>query len=234
MSPYATALKVGTTRLVLTLIGEERMPEVVELAEPVGDIKRVSRDRTVLLKRKSGGTITPLEIQKVFLEQVEKGIPERSEETDWVIREWGRTLNDLEHDPGKLCDRIDWAIKEKLFTGFMESEGIDWNDPWLKSLDLEYHNLDPQRGLYRGLEQEESVVALFSEEEVRQAMDEPPPGTRARIRGQAVEHDRDQVKNIHWTGIEFKNGEFLDLTDIVSESDVEQVLDSKKEQFAWK
>ncbi len=66
MSPYATALKVGTTRLVLTLIGEEKLPVPVELAKPVNDVKTISRDHTgtVLLKRVNGGSVTPLEIQE--------------------------------------------------------------------------------------------------------------------------------------------------------------------------
>ena len=33
----------------------------------------------------------------------------------------------------------------------MESEGIGWNDPWLQSLDLEYHNIDPAKGLFFGV-----------------------------------------------------------------------------------
>ncbi|MCH7650687.1 MAG: proteasome accessory factor PafA2 family protein [Nitrospinae bacterium] len=46
MSPYATALKVGTTRLVLTLIGAQKLDAPFELAEPVADVQRVSRDIT--------------------------------------------------------------------------------------------------------------------------------------------------------------------------------------------
>lgn len=235
MSPYATALKVGTSRLVMTLIGEGKLTDAQALADPVGDVKRVSRDRTgtVLLKRKNGGTVTPLEIQMSFLEQVGKHYEGQCKEWDWVIHEWSRTLDELKHCPEKLADRIDWAIKERLFTGFMESEGLSWDDPWLQSLDLEYHNLDPERGLYRGLEQEGSVHTLFSGNEVDYAVDHPPEGTRAMIRGQVVKHERDNIKSIHWTGIEFADGEFLDLTDIITFADVEHLLNSKKERFSW-
>ena len=30
----------------------------------------------------------------------------------------------------------------------MEAETLSWDDPWLLSLDLEYHNIDPARGLF--------------------------------------------------------------------------------------
>ncbi|MEE9258855.1 MAG: proteasome accessory factor PafA2 family protein [Nitrospinaceae bacterium] len=235
MSPYATALKVGTTRLVMALIGEGKLADSLRLEDPVGDVKRVSRDRTgtVSLKRLKGGTVTPLELQESFLNQVGKHYEGQCKEWDWVIHEWNRTLDELKHSPEKLSNRIDWAIKERLFTRFMEEEGLDWDDPWIKSLDLEYHNLDPERGLYRGLEQEGSVYSLFSGDEVDHAAGNPPEGTRAMVRGQVVKHERDNIKNIHWTGIEFKDGEFLDLTGIITFAEVEHLLNSKKERFAW-
>jgi proteasome accessory factor A len=236
MSAYATALRVGTTRLVLTLIGEGNCPGSLELLDPVCDVKRVSRDKSgkVLLKRKSSGqTITPLEIQTFYLDAAEQFYEGQCKETDWVLHEWRRTLEQLENSPEKLQDRIDWAIKERLFTQFMEDENLDWEDPWLKSLDLEYHNLDPKRGLYRGLEQEGSVLQLFSEAEVTQAVRQPPEGTRAMIRGMMVQNELDNIKNIHWTGVDFVKGDPLDLTQVVTPHDVEKMLHSKKEQFAW-
>ena len=66
MSPYATALKVGTTRLILTLIGEDKLKLPVTLENPVEDIKAISHDLsgTIALKRTNGKTITSLEIQE--------------------------------------------------------------------------------------------------------------------------------------------------------------------------
>ena len=235
MSPYATALKVGSTRLVLTLIGEEKLSLSVELEDPVVGIKKISRDQTgtVLLKRKNGSTVTPLEIQEAYLEAVEKTLSGQCKEWDWIIREWGRTLSELRHHPEKLADRIDWAIKQNLFTQFMESEKVSWDDPWIKSLDLEYHNLDPDRGLYRGLEQNGEVFSMFSEDEIACAIQQAPEDTRALIRGLAVTRSEGTIKNIHWTGIEFTDGEFLDLSEIVSSADVEHLLNSEKERFKW-
>jgi proteasome accessory factor A len=235
MSPYATALKVGATRLVLTLIGEEKISLPVELKNPVNDVKSISRNHTgtVLLQRAEGGTITPLEIQESYLEAVEKNLSGQCKEWDWVIREWTRTLDELRYHPEKLADRIDWAIKKDIFTRFIESENVSWDDPWIKSLDLEYHNLDPERGLYRGLEQSGGVVPMFSEDEVIRAVKQPPEDTRALVRGLAVTHGTGKIKNIHWTGIEFTDGGFIDLSKIVTSADVEHLLSSKKEQYPW-
>ncbi len=229
MSAYATALKVGSTLLVLNLIARGEKLLHLELADPVADVLKVSLDKTAVLRRKTGGTITALEIQEAYLEAVEKAFARKDREWDWILVEWKKTLDELRHSPEKLSDRIDWAIKEKLFTGFMRSEGIGWNDPLLKSLDLEYHNLDPDRGLYRGLQQEGDVYSLLSEEEIAQAIESPPAGTRAQIRGQAVAQGAKKIKSIHWTGIEFMDGEILNLTGVIGSEEVGEILNSSEQ-----
>ena len=229
MSAYATALKVGSTLLVLNLIASGEKFPGVELADPVADVLKVSLDKTVVLRRQTSGTITALDIQEAYLEAAEKNFAGKDGEWDWILEEWKRTLDELRHSPEKLSDRIDWAIKEKLFAGFMQSEAIGWDDPLLKSLDLEYHNLDPDRGLYRGLQQEGDVYSLLNEEEIAHATESPPLGTRAQIRGQAVAQSADNIKRIHWTGVEFANGEVLDLTGVISSEEVEKFLDSRKQ-----
>ena len=229
MSAYATALKVGSTSLVLNLIASGEKFPGLELADPVADVSMVSLDKTAALQRKTSGTVTALEIQEAYLEVAEKAYAGKDREWDWILVEWKRTLDELRHSPEKLSDRIDWAIKEKLFTEFMDSEGIGWDDPMLKSLDLEYHNLDPDRGLYRGLEQEGEVCSLLSEEEIVRAIELPPVGTRAQIRGQAVAQNAENIKRIHWTGVEFVNGEILDLTGVISSEEVEEILNTSKQ-----
>ena len=226
MSAYATALKVGSTMLVLNLIASGAKLPDIELENPVEDSLKVSheKNRNAILKKKSGDAITAQEIQEAYLEAVEKNLPGNDKESNWVIQEWKRTLNELKHSPGKLSDRIDWAIKEKLFSEFMESENLGWDDPMLQSLDLEYHNLDPDRGLYRGLEQANEVYSLVTEKEISQAIDFPPEGTRAKIRGEAVSREGEKIKSIHWTGVEFENGDVVDLTSVISQEDVEKAL----------
>ena len=225
MSAYATALKVGSTKLVLNLIASGAPLPDIELENPVEAVLEVSQEknRNATLKRKSGESITALEIQEIYLDAVEQNFSQTNKEWTWIIQEWRRTLHELKHNPKKLSGRIDWAIKEKLFSEFMESENLNWDDPILQSLDLEYHNLDPDRGLYRGLEQENEVFSLLTEKEISRAIEFPPEGTRAKIRGDAVSKESEKIKSIHWTGIEFKNGDVLDLTGVISQEDVEKI-----------
>ncbi|PIR00264.1 MAG: hypothetical protein COV66_07195 [Nitrospinae bacterium CG11_big_fil_rev_8_21_14_0_20_45_15] len=233
MSAYATALKVGTTRLALGLIARGSAP-LFELENPVADVPRISRDPHVPLKQTNGKTISALDIQFAYLEQAQKIWLGHNEECNWVLSEWNRTLNDFQQDPEKLSDRIDWAIKQKLYRQFMEAENIGWEDPWLQSLDLEYHNLDPERGLYRALEQEGQVLELFKGSEIESAIETPPVGTRAWIRGQMVKYYGNDIQSIHWTGIKLKDGNVLDLTSVIKSAEVDTWINDNKEQWQWK
>src|SRR5579871_2596382 len=73
MSEYATALKVGTTSLVLKLL-EEGLTPTIRLSDPVRAVKQVSRDRTLqqTLDRQGGPPVTALEVQRIYQEEAEK------------------------------------------------------------------------------------------------------------------------------------------------------------------
>ena len=112
-------------------------------------------------------------------------------------------LAGLEKDPLSQVSKIDWVAKKWMLEMFMQQEHVGWDDPWLQSLDLEYHNLDPRRGLYFALAEQGRAERVISPERVSFCVDNPPANTRAAARGIAVRHLRDQVTNyvINWDSI---------------------------------
>ena len=58
---------------------------------------------------------------------------------------WEETLAALAADTEWLVGRVDWITKRWLLQQFCDREQISWSDPWLKSQDLEYHQIDPAR-----------------------------------------------------------------------------------------
>ena len=97
-------------------------------------------------------------------------------------------LQDLRGDYEKLVGRVDWASKLWLLESFREAEKLNWADPMLKSLDLEYHNLHPGKGLYYGLLEEGRVPRLTTDKAIALATEHPPRNTRAFGRGELVRH----------------------------------------------
>ena len=70
----------------------------------------------------------------------------------------GKRLRSLRQTGPGWLGRLDWVTKLWLLETFMREERIGWDDPWLASLDLEYHNVNPERGLFLGLEAEGKAV----------------------------------------------------------------------------
>ena len=57
-------------------------------------------------------------------------------------------------DPMELDQQIDWVMKKALIEGFMERKSLDWESPQVQMLDLQYHDLRPDKGLYYLLERQ--------------------------------------------------------------------------------
>ncbi|MCX8103242.1 MAG: proteasome accessory factor PafA2 family protein [Candidatus Bipolaricaulota bacterium] len=202
-SEYATFLKLGTTILVLDLLEEQAVPSGVELAAPLRALKEISRDPTYrwLIKRENGATIPAIDLQRLYLQAAQRRFFGRDAETDEILREWEATLDTLERDPFELADRLDWVAKLKMLRLFQESEGRAWHDEALYSLDLEYHNIDPEQGLYYALAERRRLV---SEREIERAIEAAPTDTRAYGRAVIVRGLRQRAVGeymIEWDGI---------------------------------
>jgi Pup amidohydrolase len=213
MSEWATAMKIGTTALVLDLIERGEAPQL-EIAQPVDANKSISRDQTYdwIIELKDGRKISAIDVQRIYLRAVGRMDPLRSgaraseEERAWILREWENVLNDLERDVMSARDRVDWAAKKFLLDALQEEEKLSWSDPWLQSIDLEYHNLDLDRGLYYELLRKGLMRRVTTEDEIKAAIFNPPETTRAFFRGRAVARFNDEISSIQWDEIVFANG----------------------------
>ena len=190
MSEFATALKVGTTSLVLDLIERGHQPGNIALADPVGALKCVSRDQSLqwIVELESGETISAIDLQRKYLKLAQKILRGQDDDTDWVLKNWESVLDDLEQDWRSVRDRVDWAAKRWLLEAFMEDEGLSWNDLWLESLDLEYHHIHPDRSLYYELENQGQMIQLVAPEKIDAAIRNAPETTRAKARATVMRY----------------------------------------------
>ena len=232
MSEYVTALKVGTTTLVVDLIERDVLPEVV-LKDPISAMKDVSRDqsRQWLVEVDSGDRrlVPSVEIQRAYLDLAKEVMAGRDEETDWVLVRWEEVLDALESDPMNLVGMCDWVTKKWLLDCFCETEGLSWDDPeaftWMQSQDLEYHNVDRESGLYYILESQGKMLRVVDDQEIASAMSSPPVNTRAYFRGGCLEKFGDRVKSINWDRIVFSlNGkpQTVDLKGLIESKKAEE------------
>lgn len=200
MSEYATALRVGATNLVVALI-ESGWQTPAQLKDPVKAIKHISRDASYKwqVETTDGEMLSAIDVQRTFLRAArDLELPN----SEWVLDEWTETLDALEQDPFSLSDRLDWVAKKSLLDAFVEAEELDWKNDTLtlQSLDLAYHNVDHEAGLYYGLVDAGAMRTLVTEEEIEAARSNAPANTRAVLRGIIVRRFSDKIKSASWGG----------------------------------
>ncbi|MES2571503.1 MAG: proteasome accessory factor PafA2 family protein, partial [Verrucomicrobiota bacterium] len=168
MSQFATAMKIGTTALVLELIEKGHAPEL-DLANPIQATKAISRDQSYnwILELRDGRKISAIDVQRLYLAAAQEHCDRDDKDVLWLLREWEQVLDDLSHDPMRCRDRLDWVAKRYLLTTFQEAEKLPWSDPWLQAIDLEYHNVSLEKGLYFELLREGRMRRIVSETAIK-------------------------------------------------------------------
>ena len=201
MAEPTTLLKVGACHLVLHMIESGiEMPELA-LANPIRAIRAFSTDATgrTTAERAGGGTITALDVQRALCERATAHAAEHGMDdptTASVLDLWTRAVRAVDEDRPELVDtEIDWVVKRRLLDTYATRHGLDLDSPRIAQLDLAYHDIDPDRGVFRLLERAGRARRITDPPEIADATGIPPQTTRARLRGDFVraarEHDRD-------------------------------------------
>ncbi len=212
MSEVATYVKVGTTAIVLSMIEDGFLDEdFLALEDPVRAIKEISHDTTckrrVRLKR--GREFSAVELQREYLAKALDyyGSRETPPQVADVLERWGRILDGLADDPASLNRELDWVIKRELIESYMRRKGVGIDDHRIALLDLQYHDLRRDKGLYYKLAQEEILERLVTDAEIERAMQDPPTDTRAYFRGTCLQKFGDQIYGASWSSVIFDTGE---------------------------
>jgi proteasome accessory factor A len=173
------------------------------LADPLRTLVSISRDPQFRweLKLLGGRSSTAVNVQREYLQAVRELCDLEHPERAMIVRDWEEALNDLETDFIRCRDRLDWVAKHALISEFQASQNIAEDDPWLRSLDLEYSRLDLQEGLYFGLEQQGAMRLVVPEDQIQRAIHNPPSTTRAYVRGRCVQKFAESVLGAQWDHI---------------------------------
>jgi proteasome accessory factor A len=196
---YAYALKVGTTCMMLDLIEDHLIDSKYRVLDPLTVLREVSRDSSFkwLVELEDGTTICAVDLHRhyIALAQRYRG---RSYETDWILDNWSATIDQLEKDPLALADRLDWVAKKKIVEEYIADSGVEWGDDSLHSIDLEYHNIDPEKSLYHALVEMGQVHRIIDDVAIVDAMTEAPPDTRAFGRSKLIKWLIDKRAPSYW------------------------------------
>src|SRR5438270_4174199 len=211
LAEVTTYLKVGVTAIVLSMIEDDYFGDLdLTLAAPVQAMRRVSYDLSLSapLEMANGTRMTALEMQWEELDLARKyaedrGLESVDEEVGRdVLNRWEAVLTALETDPMSLSAQLDWVGKYQLLDAYRQRHGLGWDDPKLAAMDLQYHDVRPEKSLFARLNSER----LVTEDAVVTADTEPPPSTRAYFRGRCLQKWSSSIAAANWDSLVFDLG----------------------------
>lgn len=203
MSEMTTLVKVVSMDFVLRLLETNNLKKDFTLDNPIRAIRDVSHDITgqAQVTLANGETMSALAMQFEYLAMVKdyvaSGDMNMTNEHVIALELWERTLNAIESgNHGLISQDIDWAIKKQLLDSYIEKHGLELDSPRVAQLDLMYHDISRDRGLFYLLQKNGRVNRVSKDEDITIAETVPPQTTRAKLRGDFISAAQEAGKDI--------------------------------------
>ena len=212
MSEYATFLKVGAASLILRMLED---PNVIlrdmTLENPIRAIREISHDMTCRrrVRLANGREASALEIQTEYFNRAVR-YAEHHDLTPLekqALMMWEHVLTGLERDPMSLDRECDWVIKYKLIEAYRERNDLALADPRVALIDLQYHDINRERGLFYRMERKGMVERICDDADLAIAVDRAPETTRARLRGEFIRRAKERKRDytVDWVHLKLND-----------------------------
>jgi proteasome accessory factor A len=214
MSETTTVLKVATTELMLRAAELGLLKDKFTIENPIKTIKEISNDLKFRnsFRLSSGREITALQMQNEMFNVVSlmPGLDELLEKPlyRYALNLWRRSLDALESEDYSLVDmELDWMIKRKFMNSYKEKHQLSDMDSRLILLDISYHNIRKDRGLFYILEKSGMAKTLITNNDVNSAMENPPQTTRAALRGRFIKVAQEKKRDftVDWVNLKIND-----------------------------
>jgi len=190
MSEYVTYVKVGATVALLQMLEDEVVFRDLTLENPIRAIREISHDTTCRrrVRLANGRELSALDIQWEYLERVMRyaRVSGVTPEIERAISMWEHLLTGLEKDPLTLHREVDWVAKHHLMDRYSRKHDLPLSSPRLALIDLNYHDVNRERGLYYKMEKRGLMDRIVTDDAINSAMVKAPGTTRARLRGEFI------------------------------------------------
>jgi proteasome accessory factor A len=121
---------------------------------------------------------------------------------------WERGLKAVESGDLSIVEReIDWVIKYQLIERYRAKHNLPLSSPRVAQIDLAYHDVNRNRGLYYLLERRGNVERVARDLEIFEAKSVPPQTTRARLRGEFIKRAQEKRRDftVDWVHLKLND-----------------------------
>jgi proteasome accessory factor A len=212
MNECTTLLKLGSADLVLRMMEQGISFKDLTLENPIRAIREISHDLTGTrpIKLANGRMSSAGEIQREYYEKARGFVDTAGSDptTERVLDLWGRTLKAVEAGDLSLIDReIDWATKYQLIDRYRNRYDLPLSSPRVAQLDLTYHDIRRDRGLFYLLQKRGAVTRVTTDLDVFEAKNVPPQTTRARLRGEFIKRAQETRRDftVDWVHLKLND-----------------------------
>ena len=206
----ANLLKLGMTSLVLAMIEDRAIDVDLTVSRPVATLQKVSHDPSCreTIELRDGTRLTAVQLLWRYHDLADRYLQQRhggevDADTAEVMRWWAVILDRLERDPREAARELDWVAKLQVLQGYIDRDGLEWSDPRLRAIDIQWSDVRADRGIFHKLRASGRFEELVGEDAVLHAVHEPPVDTRAYFRGKCLEKYPDQIAAASWDSVIF-------------------------------
>jgi proteasome accessory factor A len=212
MSEYASLLKIGSTDLVLRMVEEGTVMRDLTLENPIRAIREISHDISCRrrVKLASGREMSAIEIQSEYFDRARKFVERRGIDglAVRILEMWQEALDCLASgtlDP--LNTKLDWVAKHRIIEGYRAKFNLSLGHPRVALMDLAYHDVNRDRGLYYLLERRKRMARVVDQARITEAMQHPPKTTRARLRGEFIRTAKERRRDftVDWVHLKLND-----------------------------
>jgi len=181
------------------------------LENPIRAIREISHDITCTRKVRlaNGREASALEIQQEYLNRALRYAERRdlSPLEKQALVMWEHALTQIERDPLGLDREADWVIKYKLVEAYREKHDLPLNHPRVSLIDLQYHDVNRERGVFYKMQRRGLVERVCDDAEIDEAIDNPPQTTRARLRGEFIRKAKERKRDytVDWVHLKLND-----------------------------
>ena len=212
MSEYTTYLKVGVMAVLLRMVEDPDyvLPDM-SLENPIRAIREISHDLSLSRKVRlvNGREASALQIQQEYLAralryQETHGFPDDELK---ALNMWEHVLTQLESDPFKLDRELDWVIKHNLIEAYRSKHSLALSHPRVALIDLQYHDIRRDNGVFYRLQNRDMVERTLTDDEMFDAIDQPPQTTRAKLRGDFIRRAKEKKRDytVDWVHLKLND-----------------------------